>query len=238
MNIEKLYIIGSKFRDFSNGKNVITYEDFLNFSSKNLNSHSTIIIGQGVSFEKVKNIKRCLSNLNPKHSFLILENSSLKVEKNRVHKKFDRNVFISNLIRVNKNSFTAHLAVDDGCDEMSDHQSGAHVQGMLLVEAARQMCMACTDFIVDKATERMGFVLKNQRVTFKNFVFPVDVSIFLEFNAIDITAKTGIASINFVQFDRVCCEVTWEWKGAKQDVLRTMEQYNVKKAISQLTKIN
>jgi hypothetical protein len=47
--------------------------------------------------------------------------------------------------RVSESCFEADVLVDDAGEHMSDHVSGQHLPGMVLIEAARQMILAVTE---------------------------------------------------------------------------------------------
>ena len=57
---------------------------------------------------------------------------------------------------------------------MDDHQTGQHLQGMLLVEASRQAFLAVTEaFILPWGGEKAYFVFNSLTVEFSRFMFPV-----------------------------------------------------------------
>lgn len=70
------------------------------------------------------------------------------------------------------------LLIDENCELMQDHQSGQHVQGMVLIEAARQGMIAIAEqyFIPDNEID-YAFVLNDMSVKYNNFTFPVAASI-------------------------------------------------------------
>ena len=55
-----------------------------------------------------------------------------------VHKKLDFNVLVSAPIQIGADEFSFALLIDERCAEISDHVTGQHVPGMLVLEAARQ----------------------------------------------------------------------------------------------------
>jgi hypothetical protein len=77
--------------------------------------------------------------------------------------------------RVGEDRYHACLVVDDRCAEMSDHTTGQHLQGMLLMEAARQMSLAVTEhyFLQHKPGSSSFFVINRFDVEFLRFAFPV-----------------------------------------------------------------
>lgn len=58
---------------------------------------------------------------------------------------------------------------------MRDHQSGQHVQGMVLFEAARQCLLVVTEtYFLPQGGTKYAFVFNDMSVTFGNFAFPLD----------------------------------------------------------------
>jgi hypothetical protein len=57
---------------------------------------------------------------------------------------------------------------------MEDHQTGLHLQGMLLVEAARQAFLAVTEvFFLPQDGTKFYFVFNTLSVNYKRFAFPI-----------------------------------------------------------------
>jgi hypothetical protein len=92
------------------------------------------------------------------------------------HKRLDRNTLISTPRRLSDELFELAMLVDENCDLMGDHQTGQHLQGMLLVEAARQAFIAIAEaFFLQQGPDPNYFILDELNVTFKKFLFPMDV---------------------------------------------------------------
>ncbi len=59
-----------------------------------------------------------------------------------VHKRDARNVLLADLVHDGADTFEASLRLHNDNELVLDHQSGPHLQGMILVEAARQLLLA------------------------------------------------------------------------------------------------
>lgn len=70
------------------------------------------------------------------------------------HKNKAENVLISEVSQIDVASYQCHLLIDDGCAEMADHVTGQHVQGMVLLEACRQMVNSVSERFLIKKTVR------------------------------------------------------------------------------------
>ncbi|MCS6067566.1 hypothetical protein LNO81_12570 [Klebsiella variicola subsp. variicola] len=82
-----------------------------------------------------------------------------------------------------EDSYCARLILQDASELLCDHQTGQHIQGMVLIEAARQTIIATSEkFLLAEAGVAMDekyFTLSSLQVAFSSFVFPLPVTIVL-----------------------------------------------------------
>ncbi|MFW5402828.1 AfsA-related hotdog domain-containing protein, partial [Yersinia sp. 1252 StPb PI] len=87
------------------------------------------------------------------------------------HKKEEHNILIGKAQKVDKDIYNLPLMIDERCELMGDHQSGKHLQGMLLVEAFRQTFIAVTEeFYPFLGDIKKYFVINSLNINFYNFV--------------------------------------------------------------------
>lgn len=101
-----------------------------------------------------------------------------------VHKKVETNTLIADLTRTGDGLFTANLRVHNDNELLLDHQTGQHVQGMVAIEAARQMFLAVSErFYACRYPEtKYYYVIESMHTDFENFLFPLGASV--EFRAV------------------------------------------------------
>ncbi len=76
--------------------------------------------------------------------------------------------------KVNENLFSLPLLIDERCELMTDHQTGQHIQGMILVEACRQTFIAVTEeFYMSDKVGQSYYVINDMNIKFSNFLFPL-----------------------------------------------------------------
>jgi A-factor biosynthesis hotdog domain len=63
----------------------------------------------------------------------------------QTHKRADEHVLITRLKPIGDHSYQCELYVNEVADRLSDHVTGQHFGGMLLVEAGRQACIAALE---------------------------------------------------------------------------------------------
>ncbi|MCG8273901.1 hypothetical protein MIC97_20675 [Aquamicrobium sp. NLF2-7] len=105
-------------------------------------------------------------------------------------------------------SFRANLLISTGNELISDHVTGQHVQGMVLVEACRQMFIAVSELChMEHEDGRRSYVVFNKmEVAFKAFTFPIPAVI--EYRALSCTSPRSdrmsiTAQLNVMQNETV-----------------------------------
>ena len=96
------------------------------------------------------------------------------------HKVKTHNTMISEpLVGRPGHEYVSYLMLDDDCAEMSDHNTGFHIQGMVLTEAARQMMLAVGEkYLLDKTLKGQAyFALRKVNSEFFHFAFPIEMKI-------------------------------------------------------------
>ena len=235
--INAAYIVSDKFKPFCDHKIVWDYQSALGCLGELASSFDAIVIGQGVGNTDLVRIQEALKFVHGYTGTTIVEHLSKKVSKDKVHKTKECNVMVCVPKIIGEGVFESYLVVDENCAEMSDHQSGEHVQGALLIEAGRQMFMACaTSYELDpEASRKMGvmkFALSEMKITFHNFVFPIETRIELHF----LGAKTrdkcadGHCEVKFYQNGQLCCEVFCAAKAFSEKMLSALESRSARQA--------
>jgi len=235
------HIVGNKFADFADGNTILSYTAALNNVELLARISQGVFLGQGINADEASLLKQRLKFLAGTRFIPVIEHISQKVARELVHKAHDKNVLITAPQAMGGLVFESKLVVDDDCAEMSDHQNGEHIQGALLVEAARQMFMACylSHDITPEFSRRVGkmaFTLSESNVRYENFVFPVDTHIRLSFEEITINGSTasGRTKIQFKQFNKACCEVEFLANAYPLKFLKSLEKRSARKARNQL----
>ncbi|MGV0397060.1 AfsA-related hotdog domain-containing protein [Corynebacterium suicordis] len=90
-----------------------------------------------------------------------------------VHKHESTNVLLGPVTRT-KESFAASFVLSSRNELLVDHKTGIHVQGMVGVEACRQMALCiCESIARDEELLDFSVSLDTFNLQFKNFVFPL-----------------------------------------------------------------
>lgn len=229
----KIWLVGDRLKNFSNvvGAMVVSdLEKFITSNERNDNKKIEVMIGQGVSDSKLSNLYKHIKKHNLEEKVLIKksEESCKRTDNKLTHKRLSKNTMISNPQMMNENTYESLLMLDDRCAEMSDHVTGMHIQGMVLLEAARQMTMAVTEkyFLTKEQKNKMSFVTRSMEVDFKQFIFPLGVKIQYQ-----IVKMRGIApnqqfdvTIKFIQNGIVGTELRYGFSVFSPDFIKKKER--------------
>ncbi|MFZ6047786.1 AfsA-related hotdog domain-containing protein [Pseudomonas sp. CR3202] len=248
------FLVGDKFKGFAEGKEVLTLNQLQALASlpkELMNICAVLKLGQGVREEDVRSI---LSKYEEGEDCVpFLELSDLHRVKDRAdgnlsHKKLPYNTLIGVPRRLSDEEFMIPLNIDERCELMGDHQTGQHVQGMIVIEAFRQSFLAVTETFFPLQSEQTYFVINAMNTTFMNFLFPLPADV--EYRIVDRRRKGLHARYNVimsvVQNDVACAtadvsftvypasriaskeaelarQVTQEMLGAQQEVVRSFQ---------------
>ncbi len=183
-------IVGKGFADFAKNEMVILYDDVNDIIQKKYPHDKNVKydLGQGVSEHKINQLIR-KAEKNGLRDFLLFDEVK-KCQRSHVHKVDIRNSMLSVPIEIDKNTYESNIHIDDENELMSDHVTGQHLQGMLLIEACRQMFLAVTEEYFSKnEKEIMSFAWTRGDVEFNDYAFPVSTIIRLYISHMENSKK-------------------------------------------------
>ncbi|MFD4376443.1 AfsA-related hotdog domain-containing protein [Streptomyces sp. NPDC058486] len=136
--------------------------------------------GQGVSLFDVEYVRDTLR----RHGLadrVVVDDRVLHGRAGRelAHKHRLENVLISRPRAAGTDVFESDLLVDAGNEVMSDHLTGQHMQGMLAMEAGRQMFIAVAEeaYLPADAVGSRYFVIDTFSTRYRNFLFPLPAQV-------------------------------------------------------------
>ena len=184
---KKIMVVGDKFSEFSNGKDVVTIsqlELITQIPAHIIDTNSQFIVGQGVRDDYAGKVLENQSRNKSHDNKLDLTELNKLTSENKnsySHKKINHNTLIGTAEKVKDNLFALPLLIDERCELMADHQTGQHIQGMILVEACRQTFIAVTEeFYLAEGVGKSYYVINDMNIKFENFLFPLPAIIHYE----------------------------------------------------------
>jgi hypothetical protein len=233
--MKSIFIVGNKFREFCRNDGVITIGDLSEIlragTFEKLPSGSRLVAGQGVREAELQTI------LDQAKSVLMVRGidmgqalrCSARASRLQTHKHRVYNSIISQPIQLQEDRFEAMLMVDERCELMADHQTGQHIQGMILIEAARQLFLAVTEeyFIGHAIHDRYYFVINRLDVKFTGFVFPIDATLRYDILSKDIDSLARMrfsTLVSVIQGDCIVTEIALEFTAFHASKIEVKEQ--------------
>jgi hypothetical protein len=180
--MESLLVVGDKFGKFSQDKeNVITFDDFERLAWRDgLRPECDIWLGQGIEHDRLFGVLALLDKRHSRKGYRIVNLQQMLDQADpshqaTVHKARRENVLITRPQQVAEARYESWLALQDSGELLGDHMTGQHVQGMLLIEAARQMMLSVSEtyLLGEKTGARYYFVLNSVNTEYLQFAFPL-----------------------------------------------------------------
>jgi hypothetical protein len=204
-----LLVVSDKFNNFTTRKDVIKKSDLYNLlTSKNMSLTPTnktcLIPGQGFSESDIRYILH-LSTTSHNSSFFdfsLWHSIPKKASSDITHKHHPENTLISEPKKISENEFSMNILIDENCEMMRDHQTGLHVQGMLLLEASRQGYLAIFEKFLSSNSQKKYFIFNNLNVDYNRFTFPLPAELLVfirEVNLNNPKKQHAIMDMSIVQ---------------------------------------
>jgi hypothetical protein len=176
-----ILIVGDKFRSFAEGKDVLTASQTRALLKEPwiAADHNFVLVpGQGLGDDALSEI-RALASRSPHHNrfdLSLLAARSDRASRQLSHKHHSRNTVISAPRHIDAITYELDLLLGDDSELIEDHQTGQHIQGIVLFEAGRQAFLAVTEaFFLPQNGNRYYFVIDKASTSYKRFAFPVSL---------------------------------------------------------------
>lgn len=243
----RIVIIGNRLTEFANNENILTYEQFnylLQIERKIPDSKNEykLHFGQGLNDLQIDDIHNQIKDGELKNRFKLFDgfHSICRANRQLTHKHKIENSMISEPENISELIFKSYLMLDDSCAEMSDHLTGQHIQGMVLLEASRQMVNAVSEkyLINNNINNRKGFVLNFLNSKFYEYVFPLDIELIFKLkkirNGLDGNFKAE-ASVHIIQNNKLMMDIEVGFSVMEKTTLIGIESQMAELAVKQKT---
>jgi hypothetical protein len=186
-------LVGDQFSGMATVPGVHTLSQLVRDLHGGASVPRNIILGQGLQEYELEYLRAALSRREQDPRDVVVRFSDgHRVTRSLVHKHREQNVLLANLRKVADQRFEAGMVLHGENELLLDHQTGQHVQGMVVTEALRQMFIAVfEDEHGSRHPDRHFFVVWNSiSLTFDSFLFPLPAEIICEILEQDVTDPT------------------------------------------------
>ncbi|HET6290667.1 MAG TPA: AfsA-related hotdog domain-containing protein [Amycolatopsis sp.] len=177
-------VVGDRFRDFAESVGAWSLSELVAAITEGEFDEGPwplrILTGQGIDDYSGTYLLAALTRRGVEEAEVsLLRSEEVIADRHELHKGQAHNVLVANLTAETPEVFTADLRLHNDNELVVDAQTRPHVQGMVAVEAARQMFVAVTErfFLSRTPGRRYYLVINAMNTTFKNFLFPVGATL-------------------------------------------------------------
>jgi hypothetical protein len=241
-------VVGVRFKGFSSEHpDVMTISQILEELQTGMHGTEGDTIrlrpGQGLTAADWERLQAVVDRVGVAHRMHLDPFASEPLGTEEVHKRLPSNALIAGLHSTEPGVFRAAMRIHNDNELLLDHQTGQHVQGMVVVEAARQMFLAVTErYYV--APERRGgyyFVINSMKTTFENFLFPLAAEIeyrVTEAAVGDPTRLAFAAEIGVHQGGRRCALTEVSFTAFESELIEGKEHRRASAAVSHESRLH
>lgn len=178
-------VVGDRFWQFAVDRNAITVS-YLRGLLNSVRGHDlpdgvmTLILGQGVSDEDVAELLAMAQHSPHSHRFDFSHWSdrAKRASGKITHKLRVENILLSEARKNLDGSYSMDMMLDDHCELMTDHQTGRHLAGVVLIEAVRQSLLVVTEgHYLSRDGKKHEFTFHNLSVDFHRYCFPFSATL-------------------------------------------------------------
>jgi hypothetical protein len=148
-----------------------------------------VILGQGLDEAAVAAAEAAVADRGLGERLLLdPRDLPVPVETGAVHKHNARNVLVADFEYDGHATVSASVYLHNDNELVLDHQSGPHLQGMVLIEAARQMLLAVCEleYLRPWPDRKFSFLLTRVDTRFDRPVFPLPLRMEMAANRADV----------------------------------------------------
>lgn len=240
---KRIFVIGDTFAGTaSQVEYIMTETDALDFvrSERRPETKIVFLVQQGVDYRSLASAVQT-RNAEQNADLFALEASHCGARATRrlAHKARSENILISTPRVLDEKHYEMDLCFSSQNEFFLDHMTGMHIQGMALIEAARQAFLAVTEahFLREDGKDYY-FVIKSMDTSFQNFVFPFDAT--LKYDVTDVRRKgtrLGVdAVITIMQGGEVCTTIKVAFTAFEAEKIAIRERELAEVCLASLSK--
>jgi A-factor biosynthesis hotdog domain len=192
---------------------------------------------QGLNAKERKEIYNLARSVGREHCLRQWDSDLNEAPSTLTHKKRSENTLISTPRKHGTAFYQSDLLIAADNELILDHVTGQHVQGMVLVEACRQMFIAVSELThMDAVDHRKDYVIFNSmNVEFKAFTYPLPAHIWykdLSLNSNKADRVRITAELTVIQNDTDTMQVIVDYTLFEKAVMRGKEIEKGKQAVN------
>jgi hypothetical protein len=232
--MKRLILVGKQFSGFGGDDETVTLPELQQLMDQQ--AVEAVVLGQGLGHEEVEALD---VRMREQGAGISYDARDTLAPLALTHKHCASNVLITTPRRVGERRYTAALALNDKMDRLLDHVTGAHLSGMVLIEAGRQLGIASgeIEFDLGARAQPMGFVWSGLDLKFARYAFPVPTELHARIQEhADSSAERPkcTVSISFHQGGEEICTMAMGYELLPKRLLAQIEAKSAKRMVQTL----
>ncbi|MFC9847863.1 AfsA-related hotdog domain-containing protein [Streptomyces sp. NPDC060223] len=234
-------VVGDRFRDFAEAVGAETFSGLTRSLDAGdldaLQGPVHVVTGQGLGEFEISYLRDAITRRQLDDRIVLVHTTGQPARRQELHKAREDNVLVAGLTQVDDTTYEAQLRLHDHNELLVDVQDRVHVQGMVAIEAARQMFLAVIEryFTARWPQQRYYIVLNSMNTTFSNFLFPVSATLRLKVDESDVSEPSRLTvrtTVEVVQAGRPAAGVTIDAAAFAPGLLEEKELRRAKSAVA------
>ncbi|MCI3152324.1 MULTISPECIES: AfsA-related hotdog domain-containing protein [Streptomyces] len=191
-------VVGDRFRDFAEAVGADTFSGLARLlDAGDLDAVAGpvfVVAGQGIGEYEITYLEDAVQRRQLGDRIVLVPSAGKPAPRQQLHKAREDNVLVAGLTQTGESTFEAALRLHDHNELLVDVQDRVHVQGMVVIEAARQMFLAVVErfFTSRWPQQRYYIVLNSMNTAFSNFLFPVGATLRLTVDEADLSEPSRL----------------------------------------------
>lgn len=177
--MEKKFIVGAMYHPPRNQNAIINCTDFISvLENGKVDVDSEYYLGQGFEYEPADELCKRIKNIEPNIKLFMPSYLKNKEECLIVHKQHRNNVLITKPEEGSEDRYVNYLCLGDS-NLIKDHTTGLHVQGMVVIEAARQTPISIIERYIYQGEDSKNYSMLWGKLTanFYQYLLPLEICI-------------------------------------------------------------
>jgi hypothetical protein len=234
-------VVGDRFRDFAEAVGAETFSRLArSLDAGDLDTVERpvhVVAGQGIGEFEISYLQDAVTRRQLDDRIVLVHSTGQPARRQDLHKAREDNVLVAGLTQVDDTTYEAALRLHDHNELLVDVQDRVHVQGMVAVEAARQMLVAVVEryFTARWPQQRYYIVLNSMNTTFSNFLFPVGATLRLTVDESEVSEPSRLTfrtTVEVEQAGRAAATVTIDAAAFAPGLLEDKELRRAKSAVA------
>ena len=210
------YVVGEMFSNCDQLDNFVCFKNWHQSLGEKYIEDIIFLPGQGLTQSQ----RDLVTATCRKDYARILINNLPIARKTSSHKQNHVNTLITEPVKVHDNVYISDLIIQHNNELTLDHTTGIHIQGMIFLEATRQMASAVTELYMKK--EKQSFAISNIYADYQSFAFPVETRITLKISNTEKESEY-VVELFFYQSDKLVVKTGGRFTSVDKDELSRKE---------------